>query len=237
MDAIGFARSVVNYTLTLCSLALKRDLNSSKPQVMMRRIILFFIGLVMSASLTAQQTDSETWQPDYNEDQLLSMPDLLPLLGRFGSGWSSVNREGEGPIPMNIAVLDWTGQENEMLFLSATSDLVVLKPGINDGSDPNQRSTNIRHVNVESWLPASPPSSDRAAFQSLPMKSQVLLMDPGRDANGQPMPFGTRYILHFPDGSKGEVSTNSMGSMSVSGKSLRTMAHLLHAGGQVYFMP
>lgn len=237
MNTIGFARRGVNYTLVLDSFALKRDLNSSKPQTMMKRIILFFIGLVMSASLTAQQTDSEIWQPDYNEDELLSMPDLLPLLGRFGSEWTPGNREGEGPIPTNVAILDWSGQENEVLFLSAASDLVVLKPGINDGSDPNQRSTNIRHINVESWLPVSQPQSDRAAFESLPMKSQVLLLDPGLDADGHPMPFGTRYILHFPDGSKGEVSTNSMGSMSVSGKSLRTMAQLLHAGGRVYFMP
>jgi hypothetical protein len=69
------------------------------------------------------------------------------------------------------------------------------------------------------------------------MKSQVLLLDAGRDQNGNPMPFGTRYILHFPDGSEGEVSTNSMGSMSVSGNSLRTIAQLFHAGGQVFFMP
>lgn len=191
----------------------------------------------MSASVMAQQTDSETWQPDYNEDKLLSMPDLLPLLGRFGSEWTPGNREGEAPIPMNIAVLDWSGQENEALILRAASDLVVLKAGINDGSDPGQRSTNIRHIKVESWLPSSAPQNDLAPFVNLPMKSQVLLLDPGRDANGHPMPFGTRYILHFPDGTKGEVSTNSMGSMSVSGKSLRTMAQLLHAGGQVYFMP
>ena len=191
----------------------------------------------MSASVMAQQTDSETWQPDYNEDNLLSMPDLLPLLGRFGSEWTPGNREGEAPIPMNIAVLDWSGQENEALILRATSDLVVLKAGINDGSDPGQRTTNIRHIKVESWLPSSAPQNDLASFVNLPMKSQVILLDPGRDANGHPMPFGTRYILHFPDGTKGEVSTNSMGSMSVSGKSLRTMAQLLHAGGQVYFMP
>ena len=191
----------------------------------------------MSASVMAQQTDSETWQPDYNEDKLLSMPDLLPLLGRFGSEWTPGNREGEAPIPMNIAVLDWSGQENEALILRATSDLVVLKAGINDGSDPGQRTTNIRHIKVESWLPSSAPQNDLASFVNLPMKSQVILLDPGRDANGHPMPFGTRYILHFPDGTKGEVSTNSMGSMSVSGKSLRTMAQLLHAGGQVYFMP
>jgi hypothetical protein len=203
----------------------------------MKPIFLFFLGFGMSASLTAQQTDSETWQPDYNEDKLLSMPDLLPLLGRFGSEWTLGNREGEAPIPMNIAVLDWSGQENEALILRATSDLVVLKAGINDGSDPGQRSTNIRHIKVESWLPSSAPQNDLSPFVNLPMKSQVLLLDPGRDANGQPMPFGTRYILHFPDGTKGEVSTNSMGSMSVSGKSLRTMAQLLHAGGQVYFMP
>jgi len=203
----------------------------------MKPIFLFFLGFGMSASLTAQQTDSETWQPDYNEDKLLSMPDLLPLLGRFGSEWTPGNREGEAPIPMNIAVLDWSGQENEALILRATSDLVVLKAGINDGSDPGQRSTNIRHIKVESWLPSSAPQNDLSPFVNLPMKSQVLLLDPGRDANGQPMPFGTRYILHFPDGTKGEVSTNSMGSMSVSGKSLRTMAQLLHAGGQVYFMP
>lgn len=203
----------------------------------MKPIFLFFLGFGMSASVMAQQTDSETWQPDYNEDKLLSMPDLLPLLGRFGSEWTPGNREGEAPIPMNIAVLDWSGQENEALILRATSDLVVLKAGINDGSDPGQRSTNIRHIKVESWLPSSAPQNDLASFVNLPMKSQVLLLDPGRDANGHPMPFGTRYILHFPDGTKGEVSTNSMGSMSVSGKSLRTMAQLLHAGGQVYFMP
>ena len=203
----------------------------------MKPIFLFFLGFGMSASVMAQQTDSETWQPDYNEDKLLSMPDLLPLLGRFGSEWTPGNREGEAPIPMNIAVLDWSGQENEALILRATSDLVVLKAGINDGSDPGQRTTNIRHIKVESWLPSSAPQNDLSPFVNLPMKSQVLLLDPGRDANGQPMPFGTRYILHFPDGTKGEVSTNSMGSMSVSGKSLRTMAQLLHAGGQVYFMP
>jgi hypothetical protein len=203
----------------------------------MKPIFLFFLGFGMSASVMAQQTDSETWQPDYNEDKLLSMPDLLPLLGRFGSEWTPGNREGEAPIPMNIAVLDWSGQENEALILRATSDLVVLKAGINDGSDPGQRTTNIRHIKVESWLPSSAPQNDLAPFVNLPMKSQVLLLDPGRDANGHPMPFGTRYILHFPDGTKGEVSTNSMGSMSVSGKSLRTMAQLLHAGGQVYFMP
>jgi hypothetical protein len=203
----------------------------------MKPIFLFFLGFGMSASVMAQQTDSETWQPDYNEDKLLSMPDLLPLLGRFGSEWTPGNREGEAPIPMNIAVLDWSGQENEALILRAASDLVVLKAGINDGSDPGQRSTNIRHIKVESWLPSSAPQNDLAPFVNLPMKSQVLLLDPGRDANGHPMPFGTRYILHFPDGTKGEVSTNSMGSMSVSGKSLRTMAQLLHAGGQVYFMP
>jgi len=211
--------------------------NFVQTQSGMKRIFLFFLGFGISASLMAQQTDSETWQPDYNEDKLLSMPDLLPLLGRFGSEWTPGNREGEAPIPMNIAVLDWSGQENEALILRATSDLVVLKAGINDGSDPGQRSTNIRHIKVESWLPSSAPQNDLSPFVNLPMKSQVLLLDPGRDANGQPMPFGTRYILHFPDGTKGEVSTNSMGSMSVSGKSLRTMAQLLHAGGQVYFMP
>lgn len=203
----------------------------------MKRILLFFLGFGVSASLTAQQADSEIWQPDYNEDKLLSMPDLLPLLGRFGSEWTPGNRESDAPNPVNIAVLDWSGQEHEALILRATSDLVVLKAGINDGSDPGQRSSNIRHIKVESWLPSSVPENDLAPFVNLPMKSQVLLLDPGRDANGHPMPFGTRYILHFPDGTKGEVSTNSMGSMSVSGKSLRTMAQLLHAGGQVYFMP
>ena len=47
----------------------------------MKRIILFFIGLVMSASLTAQQTDSETWQPDYNEDQAALDARSLAALG------------------------------------------------------------------------------------------------------------------------------------------------------------
>lgn len=67
------------------------------------------------------------------------------------------------------------------------------------------------------------------------MKQQVLFLNQGTDLYGVPMPYGTRYILHMPDGSKGEVSTNSMGSVSVSGKPLRTMASLVHAGGQVYF--
>jgi hypothetical protein len=204
---------------------------------MSKNISIVLLGLTLSLSLCAQVADSEFWQPDFNQDELLSMPDLLPLLGRFGSPWTGQSEANDSRQAMDIAVLDWTGQEGEALILRSSPDLVVLRAGVNDGSDPQQRSTGIRHILVESWLPSTESNDALEVYKQMPMKSQVLLLDAGRDQNGNPMPFGTRYILHFPDGSEGEVSTNSMGSMSVSGNSLRTMAQLFHAGGQVFFMP
>ena len=205
--------------------------------MMSNKVVFAFWGLILNFSLCAQVTDSEVWQPDFNQDRLLSMPDLLPLLGNFGSEWTRESAPHDDRNAVDIGVLDWTGQENEALVLRASHDLVVLKAGVNDGTDPNQRNASIRHILVESWVPGTGPMGELEAYQQLPMKSQVLLLDAGVDVNGNPMPYGTRYLLHFPDGSKGEVSTNSMGSMSVSGKALRTMAQLLHAGGEVYFMP
>jgi hypothetical protein len=204
---------------------------------MSKNISIVLLGLTLSLSLCAQVADSEFWQPDFNQDELLSMPDLLPLLGRFGSHWTGQSEANDSRQAMDIAVLDWTGQEGEALILRSSPDLVVLRAGVNDGSDPQQRSTGIRHILVESWLPSTESNDALEVYKQMPMKSQVLLLDAGRDQNGNPMPFGTRYILHFPDGSEGEVSTNSMGSMSVSGNSVRTMAQLFHAGGQVFFMP
>ena len=71
-----------------------------------------------------------------------------------------------------------------------------------------------------------------AVHSAMPMKQQVLFLNQGQDANGRTMPYGARYILHMPNGSTAEVSTNSMGSMSMSGKPLRTMASLFHAGAR-----
>lgn len=205
--------------------------------LMSKNTLVVLLGLTLSFSVHAQDADSESWQPDFNQDELLSMPDLLPLLGHFGSSWNAQSEGRDSRQALDIAVLDWTGKEGKALTLHSSSDVVVLRAGVNDGSDPQQRGTGIRHVLVESWLPSTESSDALEVYEQMPMKSQVLLLDAGRDQHGNPMPFGTRYILHFPDGSKGEVSTNSMGSMSVSGKSLRTMAQLLHAGGQVFFMP
>lgn len=204
---------------------------------MSKNISIVLLGLTLSLSLCAQVADSEFWQPDFNQDELLSMPDILPLLGHFGSSWNAQSQANDSHQAMDIAVLDWTGHEGEALILRSSPDLVVLRAGVNDGSDPQQRSTGIRHILVESWLPSTESSDALEVYKQMPMKSQVLLLDVGRDQNGNPMPFGTRYILHFPDGSEGEVSTNSMGSMSISGSSLRSMAQLFHAGGQVFFMP
>ena len=187
--------------------------------------LLFFMGCGWNG-LIAQNASTETWQPDFNDDRVLSMPDILPLLGYFGSEWGGLDREGlETAETPRIHVLDWSDRTGESLLLPAAADVVVFIPGVHE-SESNQ-STSIRHIRVESWL------SDAASLAHI--KQQVLLLQQGKNTLGRTMPYGTRYILHFPDGSKGEVSTNSIGSMSVSGKPLRTMARLFHAGGQVYF--
>jgi hypothetical protein len=187
--------------------------------------LLFFMGCGWNG-LNAQNASTETWQPDFNDDRLLSMPDILPLLGYFGSEWGGLDREGpETADTPRIHVLDWSGRTGESLVLPAAADVVVFIPGAHESE--SDQSTSIRHIRVESWL------SDAASLAHI--KQQVLLLQQGKNTLGRTMPYGTLYILHFPDGSKGEVSTNSIGSMSVSGKPLRTMARLFHAGGQVYF--
>ena len=198
--------------------------------------LLVFLGCGWN-SLIAQNVSTDTWQPDFNDDCLLSMPDILPLLGYFGSEWGGLEREGADTADTpSIRVLDWSGRTGESLVLPAEADVVVFIPGAHE-SESNQ-STSIRHIGVESWLPDAASlahGSPELMHAQLPIKQQVLLLQQGKNTLGHIMPYGTRYILHFPDGSKGEVSTNSMGSMSVSGKPLRTMARLFHAGGQVYF--
>ena len=185
--------------------------------------------------VVAQAESSATWQPDFNDDSLLSMPDLLPLLGHFGSQWGSTEDGNEAP-KSNVVELNWSGQESEALKLPFDADMVILTPGINDLSDPDQRSVSIRHILVESYvINEGGTESTTQVHTTMPMKQQLLFLNQGTDLHGVPMPHGTRYILHMPDGSKGEVSTNSVGSVSVSGKPLRTMASLVHAGGQVYF--
>lgn len=181
---------------------------------------------------------SQPWQPDFNDDRLLSMPDLLPLLGYFGAQWDGpLAREGQASSAPKFFELDWTGREDESLILPANADFIILNPGLNDLTQEEQNSVTIRHIRVESWIANGSEYGHSAVdiHQALPWKQQVLLLNRGEDLHGNPMRFGARYILHFPDGSVGEVSTNSLGSMSVSGKPLRTMAYLLHAGGKVYF--
>lgn len=197
---------------------------------------MFLAIAVGAASMVFAQSESgATWQPDFNEDRLLSMPDLLPLLGQFGSQWGSTEEGNEAPKP-KVVELNWSGQESEALKLPFDADMVILTPGVNDLSDPDQRSVSIRHILVESYvINEGATASTTQVHAAMPMKQQVLFLNQGTDLYGVPMPHGTRYILHMPDGSKGEVSTNSMGSVSVSGKPLRTMASLVHAGGQVYF--
>lgn len=203
--------------------------------------MLLMVGL---GSLHAQEShspdwsQSQPWQPDFNDDRLLSMPDLLPLLGYFGAQWDApVAREGHASSTPTFIELDWTGREDESLILPVDSDFIILNPGLNDLTQEEQRSVSIRHIRVESWI-GEGLEDDHAAVdihRAFPLKQQILLLNRGMDLHGNPMQFGARYILHFPDGSVGEVSTHSMGSISVSGKPLRTMAYLLHAGGQVYF--
>lgn len=198
-------------------------------------LLAFAIGVASFA--VAQSESGETWQPDFNEDRLLSMPDLLPLLGHFGSQWGAHENDQEREVSSpSVVELDWSGQESEALKLPYDADIVILTPGINDLSDPDQRTVSIRHILVESYLVNEGTEASTVAVHSaMPMKQQVLFMSQGEDASGRTMPYGARYILHMPNGSTAEVSTNSMGSMSMSGKPLRTMASLFHAGGQVYF--
>ena len=199
---------------------------------------MFLIAATCVVSMVfAQSEPSATWQPDFNEDRLLSMPDLLPLLGNFGSQWGAPTADQtQGQASPTVVELDWSGQESEPLTLPYHADIIVLNPGFNDLSDPDQRTVSIRHILVESYLVNEGVEAGATEVHSaMPMKQQVLFMSQGKDAHGQILPHGARFILHMPDGSKGEVSTNSMGSISVSGKPLRTMASLFHAGGQVYF--
>ena len=199
---------------------------------------MFLAFAIGAASFAAAQSElGATWQPDFNEDRLLSMPDLLPLLGHFGSQWGTAVEDEAGEMSgPNVAELDWSGQESEALKLPYDADIVILTPGINDLSDPDQRTVSIRHILVESYVVNEETAASAAEVHSaMPMKQQVLFLNQGQDANGRTMPYGARYILHMPNGSTAEVSTNSMGSMSMSGKPLRTMASLFHAGGQVYF--
>lgn len=168
---------------------------------------------------------------------MLSMPDLLPLLGYFGSQWGTAEATEvrANPAP-NVVELNWTGRESEALTLPFSADIIILDPGINDLTDPNQRTCSIRHVLVESYL-VNPgvQATATAMHEAMPMKPQILFMNQGKDLHGGTMPYGTRYVLHLPDGSTAEVSTNSMGSLSMSGMPVRTKASLFHAGGRVYF--
>jgi len=173
---------------------------------------------------THAQEENAQWNPNFDHKALVSMPDLLPLLGIFGSEWHGAEAGGEEP-EVHAVLMDWTGREGEPLVLPADADVVVLNAGVNDLSDPEQRQTSVRHISVE----AQP-----NAASGFSIHSQILLLDRGVDLHGDPMKYGTEYILHFPDGTRGMVSTNSVGAMSSSGIPIRTAAYLIHAGGKVY---
>ena len=180
-------------------------------------------SLACSLGIHAQE-DNVNWNPNFDSNALVSMPDLLPLLGIFGSEWHGAEVGGDGA-DVHAVLMDWTGREGEPLILPADADVVVMDAGVNDLSDPDQRQTSVRHISVE----AQP-----QATSGFSIHSQILLLDRGVDLHGAPMKYGTEYILHFPDGTRGMVSTNSVGAMSSSGIPIRTAAYLIHAGGKVY---
>lgn len=183
------------------------------------------LSIVLACSLGMHaQEDNVNWNPNFDSNALVSMPDLLPLLGIFGSEWHGAEVGGDGA-DVHAVLMDWTGREGEPLILPADADVVVMDAGVNDLSDPDQRQTSVRHISVEAQPQAT------SGFSIHP---QILLLDRGVDLNGAPMKYGTEYILHFPDGTKGIVSTNSVGAMSSSGTPIRTAAYLIHAGGKVY---
>jgi hypothetical protein len=99
---------------------------------------MFLLVTVGAASVAFAQSESgEMWQPAFNEDRLLSMPDLLPLLGHFGSQWDAILEGGERQEKRPTVVeLNWSGQESDPLTLPYEADIVILNPGTNDLSDP-----------------------------------------------------------------------------------------------------
>ena len=72
---------------------------------------MFLLVTVGAASVAFAQSESgEMWQPAFNEDRLLSMPDLLPLLGHFGSQWDAILEGGERQEKRPTVVeLNWSG--------------------------------------------------------------------------------------------------------------------------------
>jgi len=185
------------------------------------------IALVCSLACslgTQAQENNVNWNPNFDNNTLVSMPDLLPLLGIFGSEWIGAETGGDAA-DVHAVLMDWTGREGESLILPADADVVVMDAGVNDLTNPEQRQTSVRHISVESQPQTT------SGFSIHP---QILLLDRGVDLNGTPMKFGTEYILHFPDGTRGMISTNSVGAMSSSGTPIRTAAYLIHAGGKVY---
>jgi hypothetical protein len=187
-----------------------------------------FIGvavLLASISIDSFAQDmtgaNHNWSPDFDADQHISMQDVLPLLGIFGSTWNQQDDSG-----LKYVLMDWTGRESEALILPPEADVIIMRSGVNDLSDPEQYSKSIRHIVVEQR------AQEGNALETHP---QLLLLDAGKDVNEHPMKYGTEYILHLPDGSFGRVSTHSLGGLSSSGVPMRTAAYLIHLGGSVYY--
>ena len=182
----------------------------------------------------AQSESSATWQPDFNEDRLLSMPDLLPLLGHFGSQWGSTLEDNEAPKP-NVVELNWSGQESEALKLPFDADMVILTPGVNDLSDPDQRSVSIRHILVESYVINEGYREHNASARCNAHEATSVVFESGHgplrctDAARDPV-----HIAHARWKQRRSLDQQH-GLSERFRKTLRTMASLVHAGGQVYF--
>ena len=132
------------------------------------------------------------------------------FVGQFGSQWGSTEEATRHRSPRWWSSIGAVGNRALKLPLM---DMVILA-GVNDLSDPDQRSVRSPHL-VESYvINEGVTASTTQVHAAMPMKQQVLFLNQGTDLYGVPMPHGTRYILHMPDGSKGEVSTNSMGSVA-----------------------
>ncbi|MFZ8837230.1 MAG: hypothetical protein ACO3MV_08675 [Flavobacteriales bacterium] len=184
-------------------------------------VVMLVVGISHGSFAQDITNANQNWVPDYDSDQQISMQDVLPLLGIFGSTWNQSD-----DAELKYVLMDWSGRESEALLLPPEADVIIMRSGVNDLSDPEQYSKSIRHIVVEPRVQEN---------QGLETHPQLLLLDVGKDANEHPMKYGTEYILHLPDGSFGRVSTHSLGGLSSSGIPMRTAAYLIHLGGSVYY--
>ena len=69
-------------------------------------LMFIFIGVTHPTAYsqaTHEGGSPQDWNPNFDEDALISMPDLLPLLGIFGSEWNGENARATQP---HVVLLD-----------------------------------------------------------------------------------------------------------------------------------